>query len=70
VSEARHGQIVYFTRGHERVAALVSPEVAAAGTAAIEALEDVEDNLAADEALAESGARYSHESIKAELGLI
>jgi hypothetical protein len=51
---AERGQVVYLTdsRGR-RVAAIVPASVAAAGTAAIEALEDSADLAVAEEALAE-----------------
>jgi hypothetical protein len=51
---AERGQVVYLTdlQGR-RIAAIVPASVAAAGTAAIEALEDTADLAAAEEALAE-----------------
>ena len=51
---AERGQVVYLTdpRGR-RIAAIVPASVAAAGTAAIEALEDAADLATAEEALAE-----------------
>ena len=51
---AERGQVVYLTdpRGR-RIAAIVPASVAAAGTAAIEALEDAADLAAGEEALAE-----------------
>ncbi len=74
MADAEHGKVVYLTHAGVKFAAVVPLEVAAAGaaavTAAIEALEDAEDIAAAKEAKAEGGPRYSHESIKAELGLI
>ncbi len=69
VDDAERGEVVYLTRGQRRVAALVPAELATAVAAAVEALEDAEDNAAADAALAEDGPRYSHESVKTELGL-
>ena len=50
---AERGQVVYLTdpRGR-RIAAIVPASVAAAGTAAIEALEDAADLALAEEALA------------------
>jgi len=47
VEAAEHGQVVYLTRNGEAVAAIVSADVAAAGAAAVEALEDAEDIRAA-----------------------
>jgi hypothetical protein len=51
---AERGQVVYLTdpQGH-RLAAIVPADVAAAGAAAIEALEDAADRATAEEALAE-----------------
>jgi len=51
---AERGQVVYLTDPQgRRIAAIVPASVAAAGTAAIEALEDTADLAAAEEALAE-----------------
>jgi len=47
VEAAEHGQVVYLTRNGEPVAAIVRADVATAGAAAIEALEDAEDVRAA-----------------------
>lgn len=55
VDEAAHGQVVYLTRNGEPIAAIVPADVAAAGAAAIEALEDGEDVRAARAALADPG---------------
>jgi hypothetical protein len=52
VEAAEDGEVVYLTRHGERVAAVVPPEVAAAGFAAVTALEDAIDIRAAREALA------------------
>jgi antitoxin (DNA-binding transcriptional repressor) of toxin-antitoxin stability system len=43
VEAAEHGQVVYLTRNGEAVAAIVHADVAAAGAAAVEALEDADD---------------------------
>jgi hypothetical protein len=40
VDAAEHGEVVYLMRGGQRFAAIVPPDVAAAGAAAVEALED------------------------------
>jgi hypothetical protein len=51
---ATRGKVVYLTDPQgRRIAAIVPASVAAAGAAAIEALEDAADLAAADEALAE-----------------
>jgi hypothetical protein len=51
---AERGQVVYLTDPQgRRIAAIVPASVAAAGTAAIEALEDAADLATAEEALAE-----------------
>jgi hypothetical protein len=56
---AEYGRVVYLTdpQGH-RIAAIVPANVAAAGMAAIEALEDAADLVTADDALAEWDADY------------
>jgi antitoxin (DNA-binding transcriptional repressor) of toxin-antitoxin stability system len=56
VEAAERGQVVYLTRNGEPVAAIVPADVAAAGAAVVEALEDAEDIRAARAALAESGS--------------
>lgn len=43
VDAAEHGQVVYLTRNGETIAAIVPADVATAGAAAVEALEDAED---------------------------
>lgn len=43
VEAAERGQVVYLTRNGQPVAAIVGTDVAAAGAAAIEALEDADD---------------------------
>lgn len=53
VDAAVDGQVVYLTHNGEPAAAIVPPDVAAAGAAAIEALEDADDVRAARAALAD-----------------
>jgi len=54
---AERGRVVYLTDSQgRRIAAIVPASVAAAGTAAMEALEDAADLAAADDALAEWAA--------------
>lgn len=53
VDAAIDGQVVYLTHNGEPAAAIVPPDVAAAGAAAIEALEDADDVRAARAALAD-----------------
>ena len=70
---AERGQVVYLVGPDgTRLAAIVPPNVAAAGSAAVEALEDAEDLAAAETALAEwerdSRRTYSLADIDAELG--
>jgi antitoxin (DNA-binding transcriptional repressor) of toxin-antitoxin stability system len=55
IDAAEHGQVVYLTRNGEPVAAIVPTNVATAGAAAIEALEDADDVRAARAALADPG---------------
>jgi antitoxin (DNA-binding transcriptional repressor) of toxin-antitoxin stability system len=55
VDAAEHGQVVYLTRNGEPVAAVVPADVAAAGAAAIDALEDAADVRAARGARNEPG---------------
>jgi antitoxin (DNA-binding transcriptional repressor) of toxin-antitoxin stability system len=55
VDAAEHGQVVYLTRNGEPIAAIVPADVAAAGAAAIEALEDAADIRAARAARDEPG---------------
>ena len=52
VEAAEGGEVVYLTRRGETVAAVVPPDVAAAGYAAVTALEDAADARAGREALA------------------
>ncbi len=61
----RAGEVVYLTRQGRRVAAIVSPALAAE----IEAAEDEADVDAARAALAEGGEPVPWEQVKAELGL-
>jgi hypothetical protein len=70
---AERGQVVYLVGPDgRRLAAIVPANVAAAGAAALEALEDADDLATAEAALAEweaDGRRtYSLEEIDAELG--
>ena len=66
VEEAgRAGEVVYLTRHGRRVAAIVSPELAAE----IEAAEEETDAAAAREALEEGGEPIPWERVKAESGL-
>ena len=70
---AERGQVVYLTDSQgRRIAAIVPASVAAAGTAAIGALEDVADLAVGQEALAEWEAderrTYRLADVDAELG--
>jgi antitoxin (DNA-binding transcriptional repressor) of toxin-antitoxin stability system len=69
VEAAEGGEVVYLTRHGQRVAAVVPPEVAAAGLAAVVALEDAADLRDARAALAEDGESIPAERLWAELGL-
>lgn len=69
VDAAVDGQVVYLTHDGEPVAAIVPADVAAAGLAAVEALEDAHDLRAAREALAEPGDPIPADQLWAELGL-
>jgi hypothetical protein len=69
---AAAGQVIYLVREGARVAAIVSMDVATAGSAAVEALEDASDVAAAQAALTEidAGAEpIPAERLWAELGL-
>ena len=55
VDAAERGQVVYLTRNGEPIAAIVPADVAAAGAAAIEALEDAANLRAARAARDEPG---------------
>ena len=61
----RAGEVVYLTRHGRRVAAIVSPRLAAE----IEQAEDEADVAAAQAALDEGGEPIPWEQVKAELGL-
>ncbi len=61
----RAGEVVYLTRRGQRVAAIVSPELAAE----IEAAENEADVAAARAALDEGGEPVPWEQVKAELDL-
>ena len=63
VAVAEDGEVVYLTRRGAPVAAIVPPDVAAAGMAAVIALEDAADLRAARAALAEAGAPISHDEM-------
>ncbi|MGH9644150.1 MAG: hypothetical protein ACRD3Q_17230 [Terriglobales bacterium] len=68
MEEVEHGQVVYLTRGEERIAALVPPDVAAAAAAMSEIIEDQID-LALMRDARESGPSIPLEQFRAELGL-
>jgi hypothetical protein len=65
VESAEAGEVVYLAPG----VALVRADVAAAGQAAVRALEDAADLRDAREALAEEGESIPAERLWAELGL-
>ncbi|MGH3545643.1 MAG: hypothetical protein ACRDPW_06935 [Mycobacteriales bacterium] len=62
------GNVVYLTDHHRRVAAIVPAEVAAAGLAAVTAIEDAALVAAAREALAEGGEAVPLEQVLDEIG--
>jgi hypothetical protein len=66
VDAAEHGEVVYLVRGGQQVAAIVPPNVAAAGAAAVEALEDAEDLRVALAVLAEDEPTIPLEDVLAE----
>ncbi|MDA8372005.1 MAG: hypothetical protein M0026_19365 [Nocardiopsaceae bacterium] len=63
-------EVVYITDadGH-RLAAIVPPDVAVAGSAAVEALEDAADLAAAEASLAEPGENIGAADLWRELGV-
>jgi antitoxin (DNA-binding transcriptional repressor) of toxin-antitoxin stability system len=66
VAAAEGGEVVYLTRSGAPVAAIVPPDVAAAGMAAVIALADAADVRAARAARAEGGAPISHDEMLAQ----
>jgi antitoxin (DNA-binding transcriptional repressor) of toxin-antitoxin stability system len=66
VDAAEHGEVVYLTRNGEPVAAVVRADVAAAGAAAVEALEDADDLRATRAALAEPGPNVPLDDVLAK----
>jgi len=66
VDAAADGQVVYLTRGGRRIAAVVPADVATAGAAAVEALEEAEDVRAARAALDDHSARIPLDDVLAE----
>lgn len=65
---AEHGQVVYLTDSSgRRLAAIVPADVAMAGAAAIEALEDAADLEAARQAATEPGPNVPHSDVLADL---
>lgn len=69
VDDATAGEVVYLTRHGERIAAVVPLQVAMAGAAAVEALEDAEALAATHAALAEGGKPIHADDLHSELGL-
>ncbi len=68
VDAVEDGNVVYLTEHHRRVAAIVPAEVAAAGLAAVTAIEDAALITAAREALAEGGETVPLEQVLDEIG--
>jgi hypothetical protein len=66
VDAAEHGEVVYLVRDGQRFAAIVPPDVAAAGAAAVEALEDAEDLRVALAVRAEGGPTVPLADVLAE----
>ncbi len=66
VDAAVDGQVVYLMRDGQPVAAVVPADVATAGAAAVEALEEAEDIRAARAALADQAPRVLLSEILAE----
>jgi antitoxin (DNA-binding transcriptional repressor) of toxin-antitoxin stability system len=65
VAAAEGGQVVYLTRSGTPVAAIVPPDVATAGEAAVIVLEDAADLRLARAALAEAGEPVAHDEMLA-----
>ena len=63
--QAEAGEVTYLTHAGRRVAAVVPLEVAAAGAAAIEAIEDALDLREVAAARAEGGSTVPHEEVMA-----
>jgi antitoxin (DNA-binding transcriptional repressor) of toxin-antitoxin stability system len=68
VDAAEHGHVVYLTRNGEPIAAIVPADVAAAGAAAIEALEDAADLRAARAARDEAAPNIPLADVLAKYG--
>lgn len=65
---AEHHQVIYLTDANgRRLAAIVPADVAAAGTAAVEALEEAADLEAARRAAGEPGPSVPHADVLADL---
>lgn len=65
---AEKHQVIYLTDASgRRLAAIVPPDVAAAGTAAVDALEEAADLEAARRAAEEPGPNASHADVLADL---
>ncbi|MGI8647733.1 MAG: hypothetical protein ACR2JX_05840 [Mycobacteriales bacterium] len=68
VDAVEDGNMVYLTDHHRRVAAIVPVEVAAAGLAAVTAIEDAALVAAARQVLAEGGETIPLEQVLDEIG--